>query len=346
MLKNFWYACHRSAAISSVPTALELLGRRFVLFRGQDGRVAALDDRCPHRGAALSRGSVEAGLLVCPYHGWRFDGHGRCLAIPAQAQTPEARIPERARVPAHDVEERHGLVWLFIGDLPPAERPPIPPLPEYGDPRWRAIDGEFLWQAHYTRVVENGLDFAHAPFVHRNSFGNPERPQVDDYKVELGEWSGSAYAELVAPPPGGLWSLFLPKQRPPVKTRITFYMPNLTRLDLELAGGKMKMVIFSTNIPIDERRTLTRWTMLRSFFTGAWADANSRKRTHQIFLEDQPIVESQRPFAAPEPGDEISVKSDAMPLAYRKLVRQCHDRGWTLPPAPPELQLFSLSPPR
>ena len=63
-------------------------------------------------------------------------------------------------------------------------------------------------------------------------------------------------------------------------------------------------------------------------------------------LDGAAIVESQRPFAAPEPGDEISVKSDAMPLAYRKLVRQCHDRGWTLPPATPELQLFSLSPPR
>ena len=108
----------------------------------------------------------------------------------------------------------------------------------------------------------------------------------------------------------------------------------------------MKMVIFSTNIPIDEHRTLTRWTMLRSFFKGAWADANSRTRTHQIFLEDQPIVESQRPHAAPDPADEISVKSDAMPLAFRKLHRQCHERGWTLPPASPELRLFSITPPR
>ena len=110
MLKNFWYACHRGAAISSSPVALELLGRRFVLFRGPDGRVTALDDRCPHRGAALSRGTVEAGALVCPYHGWRFDGGGRCLAIPAHGD--DAKIPERAHLQPYDVEERHGLVWL------------------------------------------------------------------------------------------------------------------------------------------------------------------------------------------------------------------------------------------
>ena len=74
--------------------------------------------------------------------------------------------------------ERYGWVWVFVGDLAEEERPPLPPLPEYGDPDWRALHGEFLWNAHYTRVVENGMDFAHAPFVHARSFGNPDKPVV------------------------------------------------------------------------------------------------------------------------------------------------------------------------
>ena len=95
-------------------------------------------------------------------------------------------------------------------------------------------------------------------------------------------------------------------------------MPCYTRLDLDLGG--MKMILFSTNIPLDDEHTLTRWIMLRDFFKGAWADGNVRARTHRIFLEDQPIVESQRPRAVPlDMGLEVHAKSDAIPLVFRKL---------------------------
>ena len=83
------------------------------------------------------------------------------------------RYPERARIDAYPVEERYGLVWVFLGDLPEAERYPIPPLPEYGDPAWRMITTETHWKAEAARVVENGIDIAHASYVHP-SFGKPE----------------------------------------------------------------------------------------------------------------------------------------------------------------------------
>ncbi len=37
------------------------------------GRYAALDNRCPHQGGPLGEGSIENGLLRCPWHGWDFD---------------------------------------------------------------------------------------------------------------------------------------------------------------------------------------------------------------------------------------------------------------------------------
>ncbi len=340
MLRNFWYACYPSADLARKPTRLRMLGHDFVLYRDNAGTVVALDDRCSHRGASLSGGEVDGDCVVCPYHGWRFDHTGTCVAIPANRDN--AKIPRKAGLRSYPAEERYGWIWLFIGDLPAAERPPLPPLPEYGDPNWKAIHGSFLWNAHYTRVVENGMDIAHAPFVHRRSFGNPKRPEVDDYEITEHPWGASAYVELVAPPPGGLWSLVLPKERPPVKTRVGFYMPCCTRLDLDL--GRMKMIIFSTNIPIDEDHTLTRWIMMRDFIRGDWADGNARKRTLQIFLEDQPIVEAQRPKAVPlDMGREVHAKSDAIPLAFRKMRRECIvERGWTLTwddeaPAHPDL---------
>ena len=38
-----------------------------------DGQYAALDNKCPHQGGPLGEGSIENGLLRCPWHGWDFD---------------------------------------------------------------------------------------------------------------------------------------------------------------------------------------------------------------------------------------------------------------------------------
>ncbi|MCA9662883.1 MAG: aromatic ring-hydroxylating dioxygenase subunit alpha [Myxococcales bacterium] len=327
MLKNFWYAVHESAAIAETPVKVRLLGRDLALVRGEGGHVLALDDRCPHRGAALSDGWRAGNCLACPYHGWQFQSDGACVRIPANR--PGQPVPKKARVGAYPTAERYGWVWVFVGDLAEEERPPLPPLPEYGDPDWRALHGEFLWNAHYTRVVENGMDFAHAPFVHARSFGNPDKPVVPDYEVELDAWSATASAVLEPPDPPGLWKWVRRKQRPGVRTSVSFYMPTFTRLDVDL--GRFQLIVFDSNIPIDEEHTLTRWIMLRNFFKGAWADGDARRRTMQIFLEDQPIVEAQRPREVPAAmSDELHVRSDAMPLAYRKLRRDLLARGWGL----------------
>ncbi len=59
-----------------------------VLFRDEAGRLAALVDRCPHRGVALSLGQVRDGCVVCPFHGWEFEGDGACAHVP---MNPRAR---------------------------------------------------------------------------------------------------------------------------------------------------------------------------------------------------------------------------------------------------------------
>ncbi len=43
------------------------------------GRYSALDGRCPHAGGPLGEGTIENGLLVCPWHGREYDlATGRC----------------------------------------------------------------------------------------------------------------------------------------------------------------------------------------------------------------------------------------------------------------------------
>jgi pyruvate oxidase len=47
--------------------------RATVCMTHHNGAYAALDNRCPHQGGPLGEGSIENGLLRCPWHGWDFD---------------------------------------------------------------------------------------------------------------------------------------------------------------------------------------------------------------------------------------------------------------------------------
>ncbi|MHC5727700.1 MAG: Rieske 2Fe-2S domain-containing protein, partial [Nostoc sp.] len=83
MLKNFWYACEFSAAVTTKPKQVRILNQKFVFYRNGKGQLIALQDRCPHRGAALSLGWVKDDCIHCPYHAWKFQADGKCINIPA-----------------------------------------------------------------------------------------------------------------------------------------------------------------------------------------------------------------------------------------------------------------------
>ena len=97
--------------IAGKPLAMKVAGERVVFFRDANGKAAALIDRCPHRGVALSLGRVDRGEIECPFHGWRFDGVGRNCRVP---WNPDARR-ERLGAISLPVREAGGLLWLFTG---------------------------------------------------------------------------------------------------------------------------------------------------------------------------------------------------------------------------------------
>ena len=331
MLKNFWYACEFSSAITSKPKRVTMLSQDFVLYRDSKKQVVALKDLCAHRGAALSLGRVEKDCIRCPYHGWKYRADGVCIEIPAnQLGVP---IPQRARVDTYPVQEKYGLIWLFWGDLPEQERPPIPPFPQFEDSAFRLIYGEFKWNAHYTRVLDNLIDISHLPFVHSNSMGSGwvEEPQIEEVDVHLKEWSGSITITGKKPKQTkAFWkSIFKKQGSRPVKVTVTFYMPNITKLEFDFPIGHFKLIIFSVHMPIDANTTESKWLFLRNFLTVPWADRDARKRTLKIMLEDKPIIESQSPKVLPyDLAAELHVPSDALSIAYRKLRQKFLDMGW------------------
>lgn len=329
MLKNFWYAVEFSKDVTRKPKALTVLGQKLVVYRTSKGKVICLSDLCVHRGAQLSEGWLKGDCIVCPYHGWEYQEDGACTRIPAQ---PERSIPRKARVDAYPVEERYGFVWAFMGDLPEAERPPIPVWPEFDDPKFHAVYGEFHWQANFERIVENGTDIAHAPFVHGGVFGNPERPEVPDPEPVVSEYSATVETVVPARKPTGLWSLVSRgsrklSERPPVVVRTSWFMPSLIKLEVNLPLGKL--VIYDTNVPISETETRVLYIAMRNFFPQKIFDRDTHRRTLQIFKQDAAIVNTQRPELLPfNLSDELHVRSDAMAVAYRRKRQEFYDKGW------------------
>ncbi|MCG6136461.1 MAG: aromatic ring-hydroxylating dioxygenase subunit alpha [Nostoc sp. LLA-1] len=329
MLKNFWYACEFSSAVSNQPKQIVMLNQRFVLYRNSQGQVVILKDQCSHRGAALSQGWLENNCIRCPYHGWKFQADGKCLEIPSnETGIP---IPQRANITSYPVQEKYGFIWLFYGDLPPSERPPIPPFPEYHDPKMHPIYLEYEMQTHYTRVIENALDPAHLYAVHANSFGAglSQDPTVENYVVQDEDWGFSTkliYKNYTKPKNGIFKSFFRPKKTQ-LNATTSFYLPNITKIESDFGRGKI--INYAIHIPVDNHTTLSKRIQLRNFFTYSWADGLFVNFHHKVGLEDRLVTESQYPKLIPETlSTEVHVPADALTLAYRQLRQKYLSMGW------------------
>lgn len=162
LLRRYWHPVAASSQVEpGAARAVRLLGERLVLFRQPDGRLSLLDERCPHRGASLAYGMVGADGIRCPYHGWLFDGDGRCVDQPNE--NAEHGFAERVRQPAYRVEEAGGLVFAYLGPAPGPALPLFDILTEEGVAR--RIRTATL-PVNWVQIAENGLDPVHLEWLH------------------------------------------------------------------------------------------------------------------------------------------------------------------------------------
>ncbi len=165
--KNYWYPITQSRRVGKQPQSIRVLGEDIVLFRAEGGKVAALEDRCPHRGTMLSRGRVLfPGTISCGYHGWTYNAQGDCVA--AIVEGPDSQLPGKVRVKAYQTDERHGLVWAYMGEgsAPPLDEDLPPPMLQ---PNAFSQIIVWEWECNWRHITDNYADMCHAPFVHRTS---------------------------------------------------------------------------------------------------------------------------------------------------------------------------------
>jgi phenylpropionate dioxygenase-like ring-hydroxylating dioxygenase large terminal subunit len=161
LIHNAWYAAALCSEIGAELFARTILNQKIVLYRAVDGKIAALEDRCIHRQVPLSKGRLVDDQIQCWYHGLRFDRTGQCVHIPSQQN-----IPPRSCVKSFPVAEKHGWVWLWMGDR---ERRDEALIPDHSVCTSREFVGEmtyFYIETDYRLGVDNLLDLSHIAFVH------------------------------------------------------------------------------------------------------------------------------------------------------------------------------------
>ena len=328
MFVNFWYAAALSSELGAAPRRVRMLGQHFVLFRDRAGRPHCLANACVHRCGSLAQGWVSGDHVVCPYHGWEFDGEGRCRRIPSLGPD-QPTPPGRARVDSYPTVERYGIVFAFLGDLPEAERPPLMPVPEWDDPAWRCTPDVFEVAANYRRLVENALDFGHAEFVHFvGRRGADPAYRVPDYALHETAWG--AGAEVAFPRQArGLWRFFSDAaQRTHAGSEYHGPAQFVTRIRIDARMWAWQYV-FET--PVDELHTRTYLVNARNFFTSRLFDGVNARRNARIVGEDRAIVEQLEPaLPSDDAAGDLSVKADAIQLHYRRSLRAWQARGWRI----------------
>lgn len=315
VLARAWHVVALSAEVGDEPVQVWLLNEPWVLVR-LDGSLSAFRDECPHRLAPLSAGTVlgEAGLdhrLQCGYHGWQFDGSGRCRAMPPIGKTED--ISRRANlVRPFGLCERYGLVWL----APKQALSPIPDFPEWEADGFDSVMSTIVrTTAGAAQLVDNFLDASHFPYVHRESFGVPEAARVIEAGIERKGWGVETTFST--------WVRERDKTTPQELLKAGSVSYSI-RLKLTFPEFRSEMGILFCCQPETSDRTRIYKLMARNDLNadpGLLADF--RKEEDDILAEDLVILERyQHRGIHLDNRKEMHTRADRLSLAWRQLMRE------------------------
>lgn len=194
--RNTWYVACTPNEIDDKPLGRKICGYSIVFYRGTDNQAVALDDFCPHRGAALSLGTVCEGKLVCGYHGLTTDCDGKVASMPGQ------RVGGFPITRSFPVVERYGFIWVWPGDPALADPAQIHHLEWAENPEWAYAGGLYHVNCDYRLMIDNLMDLTHETYVHTTSIGQKEIDETPvNTKTEGESVVTSRYMENIMAPP-------------------------------------------------------------------------------------------------------------------------------------------------
>ncbi len=331
--KNAWYvACTADELDAVKPLGRTICNEKIVFYRAEGGRVAAVEDWCPHRGAPLSQGKVCDGRLVCGYHGLVMGCEGKAVAMPGQ------RVQGFPGVKAYPVVERHGFVWVWPGDAAQADPATIHHLHWADDPAWAYGGGLYHIACDWRLMVDNLMDLTHETYVHASSIGQKE---IDESpvttKVVGQEVVTSRFMENVMAPPfwrANLRGAGLADDVPVDRWQICHFVPpSHVMIEVGVAhaghGGydapadkKVSSIVVDFITPETETTMWYFWGMARNFRPDdAALTAQIREGQGAVFAEDTAMLEAQQRNLSAHPGRRLLMLNiDAGGVQARRIV--------------------------
>jgi 5,5'-dehydrodivanillate O-demethylase len=235
--RMFWQPIARSEDLpAGRARPIRFANEDFTLYRGEGGAPHVVAFRCAHRGTQLSTGWVEGDNLRCFYHGWTYDGSGRCVEQPAE---PEP-FCQKVRIGGYPARDYLGLVFAYFGD---GEAPPLTRFPEFEDDNEGVREAYTYgtpWNANVFNSLEN--DPFHGAWVHRESYIESGRVGIPIVTCEETEYGYTTFSRL--PDEATHWQ----------ESQTHFLMPNVnyaTRTAPELGRDAWREAI-AWRVPVDD----------------------------------------------------------------------------------------------
>ena len=330
-LRNAWYVAAWDHEVNRELKTVTILGEPIVLYRTSDGRPAALEDACPHRKLPLSMGRIKGDQVECGYHGLTFDMTGTCTRVPGAE-----KIPHVACVRSYPVEERYGLVWIWMGEADNADPAEIFHVEHFDDPAWGVNRGEsMMLNCNYLYMTDNLLDPSHVAWVHQSSFASsaceetPLETTVAADGVTVWRW-------MIDSDPAPFYAPFLQfagktdrKQHYEVRypsnaiIKAIFAPANSGGEGKSLPETTFMMDSYNFMTPIDESHTKYYWFQLRNFKPDDPAvSASFAKSVRGAFEEDRVVLEAVQQGMANKKTPNLDLKIDTGPLRFRRRLAQ------------------------
>jgi vanillate monooxygenase len=303
--KNAWYVAAMPDELTDKPLGRRICGEPVVFYRAEAGRVAALEDFCPHRGAPLSLGFVREGQLVCGYHGLSMGCEGKTVSMPGQ------RVRGFPAIRSYPVEELYGFIWIWPGDPTLASVDKIPVPIWHGKPDWAYGGGLYHMPCDHQLLVDNLMDLTHETYVHASSIGQKE---IDEAPVATrlvdGVVTTERYMENIQAPP--FWQAAMQAHQLDPQAAVDrwqvcrFVPPSNVLIDVGVAlqgqGGlqapaehKVHSVVVDYITPETETSCWYFWGMARHFRPDDVALTDAiRSGQGQIFAEDMEMLRRQQ----------------------------------------------------
>ena len=326
-VRNAWYVAGWSGDFRHRLHPVRILGEDLVMYRTSTGAVAALRDRCPHKLLPLSRGRLIDDRVECGYHGTTFAADGGCVRIPGQP-----RVPPAARIRAFPVHERHGIVWVWMGDPEKADANAVLDLPQMSDPAWESHRGDALHiRSGYVNVAENLIDPAHVTYVHPTTLGSASHAAVP-VEYETGGDPILAYRWIRDAPPIPLFArLGLFEGNVDRWQYFYLHLPSTAVIDFgsadadpESTGDRRRegVRIFALHFltPVAGNHTIDRWMHVRNTRVGDRDFARALDDSFRVaFAEDKDVLEAiQVEEEKPQDGEfRLQLAIDPACIAYR-----------------------------